>query len=121
MELPILQVSFRDIPSTRQVELEQRIRRRAEKLERYCHRITSCRVAIERQGVRIDLTVPPGHELVVRKEPGRDDAQSGLAAVVNGAFEAAERQLKALVEKRRGGRTSLDVDRHQLDGSEVAA
>lgn len=102
MELPILQLSFRDVPPPRQAELEERVRRRAEKLERFCDHITSCRVAIERRGVRIDLTVPPGHELVVRKEPGDNDGQSDLLTVVNGAFEAAERQLKALVEKQRG-------------------
>ena len=111
MELPILQVSFRDVPPPRQAEIEERVRRRAEKLERYCGHIMSCRVAVERPHheasgnpyrVRIDLTVPPGHELVVRKEPGDNDGQSDLIAVVNGAFEAAERQLKALVEKQRG-------------------
>ena len=117
MELPILQVSFRDVPPPRQAELEERVRRRAEKLERYCDHITSCRVAIERPHhaeasgnpyrVRIDLTVPPGHELVVRKEPGDNDGQTDLLTVVNGAFEAAERQLKALVEKQRG-----EVKRH---------
>ena len=69
MEIP-LQLSFRDIPPARQQELEQRIRRRAAKLERHCDHITSCRVAVERPNlhqesgiafrVRIDLTVPPG-------------------------------------------------------------
>lgn len=112
MELPILQVSFRDVPPPRHAEIEDRIRQRAEKLERYCDHITSCRVAVERPHraqssgnpyrVRIDLTVPPGHEVVVRKEPGDNDGQSDVLTVVNGAFEAAERQLKALVEKQRG-------------------
>ena len=117
MEPPILQVSFRDVPSGSQPELEERVRQRAEKLERFCDHIMSCRVAVERPHrseasgnpyrVRIDLTVPPGHELVVRKEPGDNDGGSDLLTVVNGAFEAAERQLKALVEKQRG-----DVKRH---------
>jgi ribosome-associated translation inhibitor RaiA len=124
MELSILQLSFRDIPPPRQVEIEERVRRRAEKLERYCDHITSCRVAIERPHrfeasgnpyrVRIDLTVPPGHELVVRKEPGDNDGQTDLLTVVNGAFEAAERQLKALVEKQRG-----EVKRHEAPHAEV--
>ncbi|HEV8239865.1 MAG TPA: HPF/RaiA family ribosome-associated protein [Thermoanaerobaculia bacterium] len=112
MELPILQVSFRDVPPLRHAEIEERIRQRAEKLERYCDHIMSCRVAVEQPhrteasgnpySVRIDLTVPPGHELVVRKDSGGNDGQSDVLAVVNGAFEAAERQLKALVEKQRG-------------------
>lgn len=112
MELPILQVSFRDIPPLRQDEIEERVRRRAEKLERFCDHITSCRVAVERPHraeasgnpyrVRIDLTVPPGHEVVVRKEPGDNDPLDNLMTVVNGAFEAAERRLKSLVERQRG-------------------
>ena len=112
MELPILQVSLRDVPPPRLAEIEERVRLRAEKLERYCDHIMSCRVAIERPHraeasgnpyrVRIDLTVPPGHEVVVRKEAGDNDLQSDLITVVNGAFEAAERQLKTLVEKQRG-------------------
>ena len=111
MEIP-LQLTFRDIPAPRQGELEERVRQRADKLERFCDHITSCRVAVERPNlhqesgnpfrVRIDLTVPPGHELVVRKEPGDNDLHSDLLTVVNGAFDAAERQLKELVERQRG-------------------
>jgi cold shock CspA family protein/ribosome-associated translation inhibitor RaiA len=111
MEIP-LQLSFRDIPPARQGELEDRIRARALKLERFCDHITSCRVAVERPNqhqesgnafrVRIDITVPPGHEVVVRKEPGDNDLHSDLLTVVNGAFEAAERQLKELSERQRG-------------------
>jgi cold shock CspA family protein len=112
METPILQVSFRDIPPPRQSELEEKVRRRAEKLERFCDHIMSCRVAIERPHrseasgnpyrVRIDVTVPPGHEVVVRKEPGDSDPLADVVTVLNGAFEAAERQLKALSERQRG-------------------
>jgi hypothetical protein len=111
MEVPILQVSFRDVPPARQPEVEERVRRRAEKLEQYCDRLTSCRVAIERPHkaesngnpyrVRIDLTVPPGHELVVRKEPGDNEMHADLVTVVNGAFDAAERVLGELSERRR--------------------
>jgi cold shock CspA family protein len=111
MEIP-LQLSFRDIPDARQEELEERVRRRAAKLERFHDRITSCRVAVERPNlhqesgnpfrVRIDVTVPGGNEIVVRKEPGDNDLHSDLLTVVNGAFDAAERQLKELVERQRG-------------------
>ncbi|HXT20618.1 MAG TPA: HPF/RaiA family ribosome-associated protein [Thermoanaerobaculia bacterium] len=118
MEPPILQVSFRDVPPPRQPELEEKVRQRAEKLERFCDHIMSCRVAIERPHrseasgnpyrVRIDLTVPPGHEVVVRKGAGDSDPAADVMTVVNGAFEAAERQLKALSEKQRG-----DVKTHE--------
>lgn len=111
MEIP-LQISFRDIPPARQGELEERIRLRAAKLEKFCDHVTSCRVAVERPNlhqesgnpfrVRLDITVPPGHEVVVRKEPGDNDLHSDLLTVVGGAFDAAERQLKELADRQRG-------------------
>ncbi|HEV8631019.1 MAG TPA: HPF/RaiA family ribosome-associated protein [Thermoanaerobaculia bacterium] len=112
MDVPILQVSFRGIPPARQAEIEERVRRRAEKLEKYCDHLMSCRVAIERPHktesngnpyrARIDLMVPPGHELVVRKEPGDNDMHADLVTVINGAFDAAERVLAELAERQRG-------------------
>ena len=111
MEVPI-QLSMRDVPEERQEQIEDRVRQRASKLERFCDRIVSCRVAIDRPHkfetsgspyrVRIELTVPPGHDLVVRKEPGDHDLHTELLTIVNGAFEAAERQLKELVDRQRG-------------------
>jgi ribosome-associated translation inhibitor RaiA len=107
-----LQLSFRDVPPARQAEIEERVRQRAAKLERFFQPINSCRVAIERPHqfersgnpyrVRIDITVPPGHELVVRKEPGDSNLHTDLATVVNAAFEAAERRLGELVARMRG-------------------
>jgi cold shock CspA family protein/ribosome-associated translation inhibitor RaiA len=111
MELPI-QLSFRDVPLPRQADIEERVRRRAKKLDRYHDHIISCRVAVERPHmaetngnpyrVRIEVTVPPGHDIVVRKEPGDNDLHTDILTVVNGAFEAAERQLKELGERQRG-------------------
>jgi cold shock CspA family protein len=111
MQVP-LQLSFRDIPEARREEIEERVRRRAEKLERYFDPIVSCRVAIERPHqfersgnpyrVRVDVSVPGGHEVVVRKEPGDHDLHADLLTVVNGAFEAVERQLATVVERMRG-------------------
>jgi len=111
MEVPI-QINVRDVPEARQAQVEEKIRQRAAKLERFCDHITSCRVAIDRPHkfetsgnpfrMRIELTVPPGHDLVVRKEPTDYDLHTDLSTIVNGAFEAAERQLKELVERQRG-------------------
>ena len=107
-----LQLTLRDVPEVRREEIEQHVRRRAEKLERYFQPIASCRVAVERPHqsersgnpfrVRIDLSVPGGHEVVVRKEPGDNELHDDIATVINGAFEAAERQLVGLVERMRG-------------------
>jgi len=111
MEVPI-QLNIRDVPEERHGQVEEKVRQRAAKLERFCDHIISCRVAIDRPHkfetsgnpfrIRIELTVPPGHDLVVRKEPGDFDLHTDLLTVVNGAFEAAERQLKELVERQRG-------------------
>jgi cold shock CspA family protein/ribosome-associated translation inhibitor RaiA len=111
MEVP-LQLSLRDVPVARQQEVEERVRQRAGRLERFCDHIISCRVGIERPHahetsgnpfrVRVEVTVPPGHDVVVRSEPGDNDLHTDLLTVINGAFEAAERQLKDLVDRQQG-------------------
>ena len=113
-----LQLSLRDVPEVRRDEIEQHVRRRAEKLERFLEPIASCRVAVERPHqfersgnpyrVRIDLSVPGGHEVVVRKEAGDNDMHADVVTVINGAFDAAERQLVGLVERMRGDVKSHD-------------
>ena len=101
MQVP-LEISTRLIELT--PDLEAELRRRAAKLERLYDRITSCRIAVERPSnhhqeggpyrVRLDITVP-GAELVANKE-GED-----LNAVLRDAFQAAERQVEDLAERRR--------------------
>jgi len=91
-----LQITFRDVPPSAAVE--EKIRARAAKLERFGKPITGCRVVIEAPhrhhhkgfgyNVRIDLTLP-GQEIVVNREP-----QSDLYAAVRDAFDAATRQLE---------------------------
>lgn len=101
--------------STRRLELypalEAELRERADKLDRFYDRLMSCRIAVDgptgrhNEGgpyrVRVDLTVP-GSELVANKE-----AQT-LAAAMNDAFDAAERQLKQFAERRRGEVKTLE-------------
>lgn len=87
------------------------------RVERFCDHVQSCRVAVEkdhssqRSGrpyrVRIDMTVPPGHELVVRRESSEGDGLEPLGTLVRDAFQAAARQLKDLVAKQR-----LEVKNH---------
>jgi cold shock CspA family protein/ribosome-associated translation inhibitor RaiA len=93
-------------------EIEALIREEADKLERMCRYLTSCRVAVEKRQqhqevgnpyrVRIDMTVPPGHELVVRREPSQGDMHDPLEIVIKHAFASAARQLRKLVEQQRG-------------------
>jgi cold shock CspA family protein len=109
MEIP-LEVKFKDGPNPPWVE--DLVRRRVDKLEQFCDHIIRCRVAIERPNghpdtgnpyrVMIDLTVPPGHEVVVDRQPREGGPKRQLRTVLIDAFEAAERQLKELVERQRG-------------------
>jgi len=102
MQIP-LEVSARRLDLTPALEAE--LRERAGKLDHLYTRLTSCRIALERPSfhhneggpyrVRLDLTVPGG-ELVANKEA------ETLDAALNDAFEAAERQIKDFVERRRG-------------------
>jgi ribosome-associated translation inhibitor RaiA len=51
--------------------------------------------------VRIDVTVPPGHELVADEKPAAHEMHEPLSKVINDAFKTMERLLKKLVAKQR--------------------
>jgi cold shock CspA family protein len=109
MRVP-LEIAFKGIEHTD--EIEALIREEADKLERVCNYMMSCRVAVENRQqhqevgnpyrVRIDMTVPPGHELVVRREPSKGNMHDPLEIVIKHAFTSAARQLRKLVELQRG-------------------
>lgn len=113
MQVP-LELSFRDIAKTD--ALETLVRQHAAKLERFCDHLMSCRVALDvphaPQGgvkhyrVRIDLTLPPGKELVVIRESSGATVPDDPSAVVRDAFRAAERRL-ARESARQRGRTKV--------------
>jgi ribosomal subunit interface protein len=113
MQIP-LQISLHGIDSSD--ALYNAIRDKADTLERYSDRITSCRVVLElasrhkRKGrefnVRIDLKLP-GREVVVTREHDED-----LQIALREAFDAARRQLEDTVRVQRG-----DVKRHAPEGT----
>ena len=88
------------------------IREKIEHLEQFCDHISSCAIAVERPHmhersgnpyrVRVDLHVPPKHEIVAIAGLEENDMHDELHTVVIDAFEKAERQLKTLVEKQHG-------------------
>ena len=108
MQTP-LEISFRDVEKTE--EIETLIRQKAGKLDKMFSNIISCRIMVEKLQqhyrssqpfrVRIDLKLPPGHELVVSRDPSKGDLHLDLGAEVRWAFDAAERMLKELREKQR--------------------
>ncbi len=108
MQIP-LEISYRDVEKSE--EIDSLIRQKAEKLDRMFENIISCRVMVEKIQlhnrtaqpfrVRIDLKVPPGHELVVSRDSSRTNLHLDLGAEIRWAFDAAERMLKELREKQR--------------------
>lgn len=110
MQVP-LHISFHGIdPSP---ALEARIREHVAKLEQFCDRITRCEVAVElphqhhRHGkhwhIRITVSVP-GKDIVVSRDPGRDETHEDPYTAVNDAFHAARRQVEDYVHQLRDER-----------------
>jgi cold shock CspA family protein len=107
MQVP-LEISYRNLEKTQAIE--DLVQEKAARLEKFCDHITSCRIAIEKTHdhpksgspyrVRIDLRVPPNHELAVDRNPDQGTQYPPLEAVIRDAFGAAERQLKQLNEKQ---------------------
>ncbi len=108
MQVP-LKITFRNVRKS--PNLEALIAKKAAKLERVCGHIISCEVAVEKPQehqrvgnpfrVRIDVTVPPEHELVVTREATEGELHERLPTVLRAAFDAMRRQLQKLAEKQR--------------------
>jgi cold shock CspA family protein len=118
MQVP-LEVHYRDVHKTDQIDAL--VRDMADKIDRQFDNVISCRVAIERPQkaqkagnpyrVRIEVTVPPRHDLVVRREPTDNEMHASLSTVVIDAFKAMRRQLEDLRERQRGYVKSHDESR----------
>ena len=108
MQLPV-EISYRGVEKS--PEIDNLIRTKAARLDRFCDHISRCDVAIEqpnqqqRSGnpfrVRVDVTVPPGHELVADEKQTEHEMHEPLTKIINDAFKTMERQLKDLVERQR--------------------
>lgn len=99
-----LQITTRDIPHSE--ALENHIREKAEKLEKFYPHIMSCRIVVELPhkhkhhgrifDVHLDMTVP-GAELVVNRVVNED-----VYVAVRDAFDAARRRLEDYARRQRG-------------------
>jgi ribosomal subunit interface protein len=108
MELP-LQISFRNMDPSPAVE--ERIRKKAAKLERFHDRIVGCNVVVEaphrhqHKGklytVRLDISVP-GKDIVVDRAGPADPAHEDVYVAIRDAFAAAARQLEDHARRMRG-------------------
>jgi len=102
------EITYRNVDKTN--GLDTLVEEKIAKLEQFCNYISSCHIAIEkihdrpRSGspyrVRIDLTVPPGHELVAESNPSDTNQYAPVDAVIRDAFNAATQQLRKLTERQ---------------------
>ena len=102
--------------------LDDLINKNIAKLEKICDYIVSVHVAIgsfsrrHRTGnyyrVRIDLRIPPRHEIVVKRTSETQRQFEPLPAIIRRTFASAEKQLESLVEKQRN-----EVKAHTKSGA----
>lgn len=126
MQIPLI-ISYRDVSKTERIE--SLIHNRCDKLEKMCNYITSCRVAIEKPHkmqrggkpyrVRLDITIPPGHEIAVEQKASGGDKYMSLEHEIRTAFAEAERQVKQLKEKQRNDRKTHPQQQIQAVVSEL--
>ncbi|MEJ2032976.1 MAG: HPF/RaiA family ribosome-associated protein [Deltaproteobacteria bacterium] len=110
MEVP-LEISYRGV--NKSDFIDEIIHKQVTKLEKMCTYMVSCRVVIERRQkfqkvgnpfrVRIDVRVPPGHQLVATRDSTEGDLHDKLPTTIRSSFDAMRRQLQELMEKQRGG------------------
>jgi cold shock CspA family protein/ribosome-associated translation inhibitor RaiA len=103
------EITYRNLQKTEVIDTL--IHEKIAKLEHICNYINSCYIAVEkihdrpRSGspyrVRIDITVPPGHEIVAQSNPATGILYEPLEAVIREAFDAARQQLLKLTERQR--------------------
>lgn len=108
MQLPV-NITYRGLEKSD--DIDKMVMEHAARLEKFCDHINRCDVAIEQPNhahhkgnpvrCRIDVTVPPGHELVADESQRDNGAHQPVSKVIHDAFKTMERQLRHLVEKQR--------------------
>jgi cold shock CspA family protein len=119
MQIP-LQISFENAEPSEAVRAA--IGREVERLEKYQHHITGCRVDVvapsanHRHGavyrVNIWVTIPPHENIVVSHQPSDDRSHVHVEVAIKDAFAAARRQIKALARRANGMVKLHEVEAH---------
>lgn len=109
MRIP-LEITFRD--AVKSEDIVNLIEEKTASLDKLCDNLISCRVAVEkphdkkRSGnsyrVRIAMRIPPGRELIVKREPTEGSLSEPLPAVIRDAFDTARRRLVKILEQQQG-------------------
>ena len=119
MELP-LQITFRGM--TRSAAVEQNIRERAKRLDKFSEDIMSCRVVVEaphhhhHQGnlyhVRIEIHLHGHKTIAVSRDPKQHHAHEDVYVAVRDAFDAARRRIEDYARRQRGKIKHHEVPAH---------
>lgn len=115
-----LQIAFKNVESS--ASLEELIRERVERLQRFHPNIIGARVVVEVPhrspegakpplGIAVEVDIPGRAPVIARGEQERRSAKGDNSAVVNRVFEAAERQLEQITAIRKG-----EVKQHGSSG-----
>ena len=109
MQLPV-NITYRGIEKSERID--NLVLEYAARLEKFCDHINRCDVAIEQPNhthkkgnpvrCRIDVTVPPGHEVVADESYSDKGPHDPLAKVIHDAFKTMERELRRLKDRQRG-------------------
>lgn len=109
MRVP-LDISYQGL--SRSEVIEEIIRNDAAKLEKVCDNLISCRVGLRldqkssasgnEYRMRIEMRLPPGHNLVVTNTPGGKEDNSDLPAMIKTTFKIAHRRLRQQMDKQQG-------------------
>src|SRR4028118_558397 len=109
------EITYRGVDKT--PALEALVHEKIAKLEEVCSYISSCHIAIEKPNestrngspyrVRLDITVPPGHELVAESKPGEGPQYDAVEIAIRDAFRAARRQLSKLSQRQHESDKSI--------------
>lgn len=119
-----VEITFRSMG--RSPAMEQRVRKRVEKLDQWFDDLQSCRVVIEADHrhhhkgnlyhVRV-VAVVPGAELVVGRDPREHHAHEDAYVAIRDAFDAITRQLEDWARKRRADVKHHDTPQHGVIGA----
>ncbi len=120
MQLP-LQITFHDL--ARSDAVEEYVRKHAAKLDALAHRLTRCRVALERPHrhsphgghYRVVVAVSlPGGEVVATRSPDDAKTYADLYAAIDASFDGIVRRIQDFVRRQRG-----DVKPHERSRGET--
>jgi ribosome-associated translation inhibitor RaiA len=105
-----LDISFKGLDKS--PAIEAKISERAAKLEKHFDRMTHCRIVVaaphkhshkgKTYEIKIDIGIPGAAPLIVTHESAVGQAQEDLKIALRDAFDAADRRLDELVEKKNG-------------------